>query len=118
VKITKLFVEKVNEIVKFFDIDINKIYSAPSLSLKIFDKKFNKNRVKLNTKDSFDIYIRPSYYGGRCEIYGNPKENEYIFHYDFSGMYGQCMMEKFCYGKYKIIHNPKDCNEPGFYWVK
>ena len=118
VKITKLFVEKVNEIIKSFDIDINKIYSAPSLSLKIFDKKFNKNRVKLNTKDSFDSYIRPSYYGGRCEIYGNPKENEYIFHYDFSGMYGQCMMEKFCYGKYKIIHNPKDCNEPGFYWVK
>lgn len=118
VKITKLFIEKINDIVKFFDIDINKIYSAPSLSLKIFDKKFNKNRIKLNTKEDFDSYIRPSYYGGRCEIYGNPKKGEHIFHFDFSGMYGQCMMEKFCYGSYKIINNPIDFSIPGFYWVK
>ena len=118
VKITKLFIEKINDIVKFFDIDINKIYSAPSLSLKIFDKKFNKNRIKLNTKEDFDSYIRPSYYGGRCEIYGNPKKGDHIFHFDFSGMYGQCMMEKFCYGSYKIINNPIDFSIPGFYWVK
>ena len=118
VKITKLFIEKINDIVKFFDIDINKIYSAPSLSLKIFDKKFNKNRIKLNTKEDFDSYIRPSYYGGRCEIYGNPKKGEHIFHFDFSGMYGQCMLEKFCYGSYKIINNPIDFSIPGFYWVK
>jgi hypothetical protein len=118
VRITKLFIEKINEIVKSFSINIDKIYSAPSLSLKIFDKRFNKSKIKLNTGDSFDSYIRPSYYGGRCEIYGNPKQSEHIFHFDFSGMYGQCMKEKFCYGEHRIVNNPKDFNIPGFYWVK
>lgn len=118
VKITSSFVKKIKEIIKNFNIDLDKIYSAPSLSLKIFEKNFNKNKIKLNTKENFDIYIRPSYYGGRCEIYGNPKNNEKIFHFDFSGMYAQCMKEKFCFGSYKKIENPKNINLPGFYWIK
>jgi len=118
VKITSIFVKKIKEIVETFNINLNKIYSAPSLSLKIFEKIFNKKRIELNTKENFDFYIRPSYYGGRCEIYGNPKKNEKIFHFDFSGMYAQCMKEKFCYGEYKIIKNPKNLDIPGFYWIK
>jgi hypothetical protein len=46
----------------------------------------------------YDEYIRQSYYGGRCEIFGNPIENDVIHHFDYSGMYGQCMLEKYPHG--------------------
>ena len=118
VLITSSFLNKIRKILNEFNIDINKSYSAPSLSLKIFEKKFNKDKISFKNKEYFDSYIRPSYYGGKCEVYGNPKEKEFIFHFDFSGMYAQCMKEKFCFGRYRIIKDPENIDIPGFYWIK
>ena len=100
---------------KDFKININTVNSAPSLALKIFDKVFNKNKIKLSYNNAIDKIARNSYFGGRCEVYGNPYENEQIFHFDFSGMYAQCMKEKFPYGKYKINNNVSEIKEPGIY---
>jgi hypothetical protein len=99
-------------------VNIDKIYSCPSLSLKIFIKKYNKKTLSFNIKTSDKEKIRKSYFGGRCEVYGNPKINEHIFHFDFSGMYAQCMMEKFPYGESILINNPKDFYRPGFYFIR
>lgn len=118
VNITSIFVQKIKEIINEFDIDIKNCYSAPSLSLKIFIKKFNNNRLSFNIKENIDKIIRKSYHGGRCEVYGNPTNGEYIHYYDFSGMYGQCMLEKFPYGDIKIIKNSTDVNDIGFHFIE
>ncbi len=114
--ITSKLIQNINNLISEFNLNLDKIYSAPSLSMKIFIKHFNNNKVSINNKKSFDSYIRPSYYGGRCEVYGNPIKDEFIFHYDFSGMYAQCMKQKFCYGKYYYSEN-KNIEKPGFYWI-
>jgi len=117
--ITKTFVEKIFKI--FFDsfgIDIikNNILSTPSLSFHTFYKKFNSKKIEKFIEKEKELYIRDSYFGGRCEVFGNPG-NFRIFHYDFPGMYGLCMKEKNVFGKsyfkYDIEEN-KDL-KPGFY---
>lgn len=100
------------------NIPLKNVYSAPSLSIKIFIKKFNNNKIKIKQNNLLDRIIRPSYFGGRCEIYGNPYDGEHIFHFDFKGMYAQCMNEKFCFGKIKYVYNNIDVNKPGFYYIK
>jgi hypothetical protein len=118
VLITTSFIKIITSIISKFKINLDKVYSAPSLSLKIFDHYFNNNKISFSTKDSFDSFIRPSYFGGRCEVYGNPYDSEKIFHFDFSGMYAQCMLQKFCFGGYKILKKPDNIEIPGFYWIK
>ena len=118
VLITSSFMSNIQKIVKSFDINIKKIYSAPSLSLKIFDKKYNNNKVSIKYNTFLDDQIRDSYFGGRCEVYGNPYEEEKIYHFDFSGMYGSCMKEKFCFGKYKINKECIKVEKPGFYFIE
>ena len=117
VSITKNFMKEIKKISKNYDINIDKIYSAPSLSFKIFEKKFNMSRLSFNIKQIWDDLIRTSYFGGRCEVYGNPTEKEFVQYYDFSGMYGQCMLEKFPYGKTYLEKNPQNINKPGFYYI-
>lgn len=116
--ITSEFMKIISAIVKEFNIDISNCYSAPSLSLKIFIKNFNKNRISLNLKNKIDLSIRKSYFGGKCEVYGNPEWGEFIHYFDFSGMYGQCMEQKFPYGKIEIDNNPKDFKKIGFYFIE
>lgn len=118
VLITSLFIENIKNIVKKLDINLENVFSSPSLSLKVFEKKFNFKKVKLRNNNFIDKYIRNSYFGGRCEVYANPLEHEYIYHFDFSGMYSQCMKQKFCFGKYNINTNPKKINNPGFYFIE
>lgn len=119
VKITQRFLKIIDKIIKKnFNINIHETYSAPSLSLKIFEKKFNNNRLKLVYNPLLDGLIRPAYYGGRCEVYGNSYEDEKVFHFDFSGMYALCMQEKFPHGKYKIIENDFNFEKPGFYCIE
>lgn len=118
VEITSLFVLKLHDIVKKYKIDINKCFSAPSLSFKIFNKNYNNSKLSFNIKNEFDIFIRKSYLGGRCEVYGNPYDDDFIFQYDFSGMYAQCMREKFPFGRMYIIRNNFNLSVPGFYYIK
>lgn len=117
VEITSIFMKMFNHILLNQNIDVNRIYSAPSLSFQIFEKKYNKKRADFNMNMKDDEIIRSSYFGGRCEVYGNPIENEHIHYYDFSGMYGQCMMEKFPYGKLYREKNPINFDIPGFYYI-
>jgi hypothetical protein len=92
--------------------------SISSLALRIF--KTNYNIYKLNTSISVedDMLIRPAYYGGRCEVFGNAIQGEKIFHFDFTGMYSKIMLESFCFGEMKIIEKVANVSEKGFYKVE
>ena len=57
--------------------------------------------------------------GGRCEIFGNPKEGEKILHFDFEGMYQSCMLENLPYGDFKLEKSfDNNIAEPGFYYIE
>lgn len=91
--------------------------SISSLSLEIFKKKFNILNLETRLEKKNDKLIREAYFGGRCEIFGNAKKDEKIFHFDFTGMYSEVMKEEFCFGKIKIKKNIKNIKNPGFYEV-
>jgi hypothetical protein len=116
VRITSKFIKIIADISSSYGFNLNLILSAPSLSFNIFIKKYNYNNAKEKISLKLDSFIRPSYHGGRCEVYGNPNHGEKIYHFDFSGMYGQVMMESFHNGEFKIrIGDEIDLNKPGFY---
>jgi hypothetical protein len=118
VVITSKFIDKIRIINEKYGINIDSCYTSASISLKIFSTIYNKKNVSLNILWSKQNFIRHSYYGGRCEVYGNPIKGDTINHFDFSGMYGQCMMQKFPYGKMSYVDNPKNFDIPGFYLIK
>lgn len=95
-------------------------YSLSSFSYKIFFKKFNNCMIKPNLSKEDYSYIKASYYGGRCEVFGNPYENELVHYYDFSGMYGQCMLQKFplCDFKYYSMPEINFYNKIGFHCIE
>ncbi len=92
--------------------------SISSFSLCCFDKIFNNLKIETKTSIKIDKIIREAYFGGRCEVFGNKKENEKVFHFDFTGMYSEIMKEEFWFGKVKTKINPKNIYEPGFYTVE
>jgi hypothetical protein len=117
VKIIKKFLEKIIPIITSIDKKIINIsFSAASLSFKIFKKNFNYFKINTEITMKDENFLRSSYYGGRCEVVGNPENSEIVKYYDYSGMYGQCMSEKFHVGdgEYKINC---DYNEPGFHHI-
>jgi len=94
----------------------NRILTAAKLSVENY---FLKNSmVKKKIKLKYDRVIRESYFGGRTEVFGNQKENEILLHYDWSGMYAQCMKEKVLGGEVIESNIIKDINHPGFYWIR
>lgn len=105
----------VKQLSSFFNISTNVVYSAPSLSFKVFLKSFNSYKIPVITSKHEDSLVRPAYFGGRCEVYGNPFFDEHLFYYDFPGMYAQCMLESFAYGEYIFKKSPSDFKTPGFY---
>ena len=117
--ITKIFVERINNIFKSaFKIDIfkNNILSTPSLSFHTFYKRFNNKKIPKFIDKERELYIRDSYFGGRCEVFGNPYKDK-VFHFDFPGMYGICMKQKNVFGESYFEYNiDKNCKlKPGFY---
>jgi hypothetical protein len=116
VLITKRGVLKFLEILKnyFPEIKITPL-TASSLAIKIFFKK--SGILKKRIKKTDDLMIRQSYYGGRCEVFGNLRPNEVALHFDFKGMYAQCMLEKIPCGELKCSEFFKDFNIPGFYLI-
>lgn len=90
--------------------------TAAKLSIDNFFKKKTLVKKKINIK--YDRILRPYYYGGRVEVFGNQYEDEILLHYDWSGMYAQCMEEKVLGGEIFIKNKPNDFNTPGFYWVE
>lgn len=93
----------------------NKILTAAKLSIENYFIKNNVIKKKISLK--YDRIIRKGYFGGRTEVFGNPNNNETILHFDWSGMYAQCMCEKVLGGE--IIKSSKIYNieQPGFYYI-
>lgn len=112
-----------NSIIKYWKIieegglkNNKKILTAAKLSIVNYfeENKIIKKKIRLR----YDRLLRNGYFGGRTEVFGNPKEDEILLHYDWTGMYAQCMCEKVLGGE--IIESTiiKDLNHPGFYWIK
>ena len=115
-EIVEKFMKKINENIDLKIIEQSK--SISSLALKIFDKSFNYKKINISLHQNDDELIRESYYGGRCEVFGNAMSNENIYHFDFTGMYSQIMKEEtFCFGK-PYISKEKKIDKPGFYKVR
>jgi hypothetical protein len=69
--------------------------SISGLSLEVFKNKFNYKNLETKLNKKYDKIIREAYFGGRCEVFGNAKKEEMIFHFDFTGMYSEIMKEEF-----------------------
>ena len=78
----------------------------------------NNNIIKKKIKLKYDRIIRNAYFGGRTEVFGNQNNNEILLHYDWSGMYAQCMKEKVLGGEIIESNIIKNLDHPGFYWIK
>lgn len=93
----------------------NQIFSFSGFAYKCFLKNFNTYGISPELADNLDAHIRESYFGGRCEVFGNPEEDDEIHYYDFIGMYSQCMREQFPIKKGFFSFNVLDFSKPGFY---
>lgn len=117
VNITKKAILKYWKIIEEGGLTHNtKILTAAKLSIENY---FNKNSIikkKINLK--YDRLIRNAYFGGRTEVFGNPYSNEILLHFDWSGMYSQCMSEKVLGGEIYESNIIKSLEEPGYYWIK
>lgn len=115
-KIVSRFLDKINYSVgKLYSLSSS--YSISGLALGIFTKNFNNFFIKIKTSIEFDTLLRPAYYGGRCEVFGNLKKDEQCFHFDFSGMYTSRLAELYPYGDFKINNDVKKITDNGFYFV-
>jgi len=94
----------------------NKILTAAKLSVENYFK-YNKI-VKKKINIQFDRTLRAGYYGGRTEVFGNLYEDEIALHFDWSGMYAQCMKEKILGGEVYKSNIVNNFYSPGFYWIK
>lgn len=94
----------------------NRILTAAKLSIENYflDNKIIKKKIRLK----YDRIVRKAYFGGRTEVFGNQKDNEILLHYDWSGMYAQCMKEKVFGGEVFESNIVIDVRIPGFYWIK
>jgi hypothetical protein len=115
--ILKKAVEVLNDIFKKFNMHQikNNIISASSFSYKCFFKNFNIFDIKNSISENVDMFVRKSYFGGRCEVFGNPLKNDKIYHYDYVGMYSQCMEQSFPTGDGCFVFDNIDLQKPGFY---
>lgn len=89
--------------------------SCSSISFNFYIKKFNK--IKLNLSAEIKNIANQAYFGGRCEVYGNPRVGEKILHFDFSSMYFHCMQEELPYGDFVFKDTDLDLTVPGFYYI-
>jgi len=110
------FLEKIFFSVRVLS-DLNNVYSISGLSLKIFNNNFNNFKISLVTSKTFDDLVRPSYYGGRCEVFGNLKDFESCYHFDFSGMYTNRLLEEYPYGDYSVSYSVRSIEPNSFYFV-
>lgn len=117
VKITKKSIIKFWKIIEESGLkNKNNILTAAKLSIENYfkDNKIIKKKIKIK----YDRIIRKGYFGGRTEVFGNLYEDEIALHYDWNGMYAQCMCEKVLGGEIIESNVIKDIEHPGFYWIK
>lgn len=121
----KAKLEKSKKIMKELDFILSQInsswyysYSLSSVSIQTFYKSYNNFAIKIETSAEWDEKLRPSYFGGRCEVFGNPNtELERIYHFDFENMYGNIMQNDFPTGELRFVKNITNLEFPGFYFV-
>ena len=113
----KLAEKTINKLYKKYKLNQikNHIYSISSFAYKCFFKNFNNFNVENKLLECVDGFIRCGYFGGRCEVFGNPNIGENIEYFDFTAMYSQCMMESFPTGGGFFDINPTEVKKPGFY---
>jgi DNA polymerase type B, organellar and viral len=90
--------------------------SCSSISFNFYLDGWDK--INLNLPKIHKNIINQAYFGGKCEVYGNPKIGEKILHFDFSGMYYNCMREVLPYGDFIFKDKNLNINEPGFYYIE
>lgn len=112
------FIETLYKINKKYVNYLNKSYSIPSFSNKIFYNFFNTYGINKKITMEMSSYIYKSYFGGRCEIFGNIYKDEKIHYFDYTGMYAQCMLEKFPIGEPYFDFKIDKIDKPGFYYIK
>jgi hypothetical protein len=119
VEITYNFLLNIKKVLKEVGTSLlSNSYSAPSIAIKVFFKKFNSMKIEPKIKLVEEKYIRNSYFGGRTEVFGNPKSGELIHYFDFSGMYGQCMLEKFPIQIKEFKFENLNLSEIGFHTIE
>ncbi len=91
-------------------------YSAPSMSHKLFFKKYNTKTIPEKIKIKDENFVIPTYFGGWTDVFGNPKKNMHVKYFDHSGMYASCMTENFHNGNGKYFSG-SDYNLPGFHTI-
>ena len=89
--------------------------SCSSISFNFYFKKFNE--INFNINQNFKEILGQAYFGGKCEVYGNSKKFEKILHFDFSGMYFNCMQEELPYDDFYLKDRDLNLSEPGFYYI-
>jgi hypothetical protein len=82
-------------------------FSISGIAYNIFKNNFNNFEIDLKLNYNIDIVLRKAYYGGRCEVFGNAYEDDYIYHFDFTGMYSNRLKELFPIGIPEKKINPK-----------
>ena len=58
-------------------------FSISGIAYNIFKNNFNNFEIDLKLNYNIDIVLRKAYYGGRCEVFGNAYEDDYIYHFDW-----------------------------------
>lgn len=119
IEIVYIFLYEILKIIHKHDKKIiNNSFSFSSIAYKIYIKLYDKWDINYykNNKFTHD-YVKDSYFGGRCEVFGNPK-NKKIHYFDFSGMYSQCMEQKFPIGKGEFKYKNLSIFDIGFHSVK
>ena len=94
----------------------NRILTAAKLSIENYF--LNNKIIKKKIEIKYDRIVRKAYFGGRTEVFGNQKNDEILLHYDWSGMYAQCMKEKVLGGEVYESNIIRSIEHPGFYWIK
>ena len=94
----------------------NRIITAAKLSIENYF--LNNKIIKKKIEIKYDRIVRKAYFGGRTEVFGNQKNDEILLHYDWSGMYAQCMKEKVLGGEVYESNIIRSIEHPGFYWIK
>lgn len=112
------------KIIELFDNEVNIILpnwmyhtSISSIALEIFKKNFNVHNIKFNSKIEDDNALRPAFFGGRCEVFGNPYSSlENIYYFDFPNMYAEIMKENFPIGELEKLDQVLNISRDGFYY--
>ncbi len=93
----------------------NDKFTSGSIALAYYIKNWNK--ISFNINSEAKTAIRKSYYGGRCEVFGNPLPERKILYFNFKEIYKQCMVESLPYDDFTYLNDKKLLNVkiPGFY---